>query len=275
MANVPYMISGDGNITLILFGEQYFINVEDSQHARVMDALRDNATEDELLTVVDKTTAIKDYTSESGLIEIKDGCVLYDGEEVHNSLTERILTFMGEGLPVEPLLNFMEKMMQNPSFAARRELFDFLEHKNLPLTEDGDFLAYKAVKHDYSDKWSGSYDNSIGTVAQMKRFSVDDDRNHSCSAGLHAGTLEYVQSYGCFHDSPESDKVIIVKISPENVVSVPTDCDCQKLRTCEYTVVRDYEGVMEYNLYTDDGEEWRWEEEDDVDYAYNPDPQWN
>tara|TARA_R110002020_G_scaffold192266_1_gene392406 strand:- start:60 stop:890 length:831 start_codon:yes stop_codon:yes gene_type:complete len=276
MANVPYMISGDGNITLILFGEQYFINVEDSQHARVMDALRDNATEDELLTLVDKTTAIKDYTSESGLIEIKDGCVIYDGEEVHNSLTERILTFMGEGLPVEPLLNFMEKMMQNPSFGARRELFDFLEHKNLPLTEDGDFLAYKAVKHDYSDKWSGSYDNSIGTVAQMKRFSVDDDRNHSCSAGLHAGTLEYVQSYGCFHDSPESDKVIIVKISPENVVSVPTDCNCQKLRTCEYTVVRDYEGVMEYNLYTDDGEEWRWEEEDDdAYYAHDPDPQWN
>ena len=274
MANVPYMISGDGNITLILFGEQYFINVEDSQHARVMDALRDNATEDELLTLVDKTTAIKDYTSESGLIEIKDGCVLYDGEEVHNSLTERILTFMGEGLPVEPLLNFMEKMMQNPSFGARRELFDFLEHKNLPLTEDGDFLAYKAVKHDYSDKWSGSYDNSIGTVAQMKRFSVDDDRNHSCSAGLHAGTLEYVQSYGCFHDSPESDKVIIVKISPENVVSVPTDCNCQKLRTCEYTVVRDYEGVMEYNLYTDDGEEWRWEEEED-DYADIDGYMWN
>ena len=45
MANVPYMISGDGNITLILFGEQYFINVEDSQHATIMDALRNNATE--------------------------------------------------------------------------------------------------------------------------------------------------------------------------------------------------------------------------------------
>ena len=120
MANVPYMISGDGNITLILFGEQYFINVEDSQHATIMDALRNNATEDELLTLIDKAVAIQDYTSESGLIEVKDGCVLYDGEEVHNSLTERILTFMGEGLPVEPLLNFMEKMMQNPSFAARR-----------------------------------------------------------------------------------------------------------------------------------------------------------
>ena len=273
MANVPYMISGDGNITLILFGEQYFINVEDSQHATVMDALRNNATEDELLTLIDKAVAIQDYTSESGLIEVKDGCVFYDGEELHNSLTERILTFMGEGLPVEPLLNFMEKMMQNPSFAARRELFDFLEHKSLPLTEDGDFLAYKAVKHDYSDKWSGSYDNSIGTVAKMKRFSVDDDRNNGCSAGLHAGTLEYVQSYGTFHDSSESDKVIIVKISPENVVSVPTDCNCQKLRTCEYTVVRDYQGVMEYNLYTDDGEEWRWEEEED--YADMGDPQWN
>jgi hypothetical protein len=107
----------------------------------------------------------------------------------------------------------------------------------------------------------------------MKRFAVDDDRNHGCSAGLHAGTLEYVQSYGSFHDSPESDKVIIVKISPENVVSVPHCSDCQKLRTCEYTVVRDYEGVMEYNLYKDDGEEWRYEEEDE--YAEHGDPSWN
>ena len=30
---------------------------------------------------------------------------------------------------------------------------------------------------------------------------------------------------------------------------------------------------MEYNLYTDDGEEWRWEEEED--YADMGDPQWN
>ena len=65
-----------------------------------------------------------------------------------------------------------------------------------------------------------------------------------------------------------------MKISPENVVSVPTDCNCQKLRTCEYAVVRDYEGVMEYNLYTDDGDEWRWEEEEE-DYASLGDPQWN
>ena len=274
MSNVAYMISGDGNITLILFGEQYFVTVEDSQHARILDALRDSATEDELLSLIDKTVAIRDFTSESGLIEVKDGCVLYDGEEVHNSLTERLLAFMGEELPVKPLINFMEKMMLNPSYAARRELFDFLEHKNLPLTEDGDFLAYKAVKHNYADKWSGSYDNTVGTVAKMKRFAVDDDRNHGCSAGLHAGTLEYVQSYGSFHDSPESDKVIIIKISPENVVSVPHCSDCQKLRTCEYTVVRDYEGVMEYNLYMNDGDEWRYEEEED-EYSDLGDPQWN
>ena len=56
--------------------------------------------------------------------------------------------------------------------------------------------------------------------------------------------------------------MVIVKIDPENVVSVPKDCDCQKLRCCEYSIVRDYEGEMEHNLYQDDGEEW----EEDYDY---------
>ena len=40
------------------------------------------------------------------------------------------------------------------------------------------------------------------------------------------------------------------------MVSVPKDSYCQKLRTCEYQVLKDYEGEMEHNLYTDEGDEW-------------------
>ena len=252
---VPYMISGDGNITLVLNGEQFFIVKEDSSYDKVRQALSDNASAEELLVIVDKVKEVSDYVHSTD-IQIKNGCVFYNGEEVHNTLTDRILTFMKEGLPVKPLVNFLEKLMQNPSYSARQELFDFLEYKHLPVTEDGDFLAYKAVNSTYMDKYTRKFSNAIGSFVEMVRCGVDDDRGHGCSSGLHAGTLEYVQSYGSFHDGDGADKCIIVKINPTDVVSVPTDSGCQKLRTCKYLVLRDYEGKMEYNLYTDDGDEW-------------------
>ena len=263
------MISGDGNITLVLNGEQFFIVKEDSSYDKVRQALSDNASAEELLVLVDKEKEVADYVHSTD-IQIKNGCVFYDGEEVHNTLTDRILTFMKEGLPVAPLVNFLEKLMQNPSYSARQELFDFLEHKHLPVTEDGDFLAYKAVNSTYMDKYTGKFSNAIGSSVEMVRWNVDDDRGHGCASGLHAGTLEYVQSYGSFHDGDGADKCIIVKINPTDVVSVPTDSNCQKLRTCKYLVLRDYEGKMEYNLYTDDGDEWDddydpYEDEDYVD----------
>ncbi len=266
---VPYMISGDGNITLVLNGEQFFIVKEDSSYDKVRQALSDNASAEELLVLVDKEKEVADYVHSTD-IQIKNGCVFYNGEEVHNTLTDRILTFMKEGLPVAPLVNFLEKLMQNPSYSARQELFDFLEHKHLPVTEDGDFLAYKAVNSTYMDKYTGKFSNAIGSSVEMVRWNVDDDRGHGCASGLHAGTLEYVQSYGSFHDGDGADKCIIVKINPTDVVSVPTDSNCQKLRTCKYLVLRDYEGKMEYNLYTDDGDEWDddydpYEDEDYVD----------
>ena len=257
---VPYMISGDGNITLVLNGEQFFIVKEDSSYDKVRQALSDNASAEELLVLVDKEKEVADYVHSTD-IQIKNGCVFYNGEEVHNTLTDRILTFMKEGLPVKPLVNFLEKLMQNPSYSARQELFDFLEHKHLPVTEDGDFLAYQAVNSTYIDKYTGKFSNAIGAYVEMVRWNVVDDRGHGCASGLHAGTLEYVQSYGSFHDGDGADKCIIVKINPTDVVSVPTDSNCQKLRTCKYLVLRDYEGKMEYNLYTDDGDEW----DDDYD----------
>jgi len=264
---VAYLISDEGNISVVLKGKQYFVNSTDDVHAKVMDALREGKTEDEIFDVLDRVTAVQNYIEDSD-VKVIDGIVTYQGEEVHNTLTERILKFMRNELPVQPLINFLKKLMANPSYSARQELFDFLSHKSLPITEDGDFLAYKAVNNDYRDKWKGSFDNSVGHTVSMKRFGVDDDRNHGCSAGLHAGTLEYVQNYGSFYEdeegnpSPSSDKCIIVKINPTNVVSVPLDCECQKLRTCEYTVLKDYEGEMEYHLYMDDGDVW----DDDDDY---------
>ena len=252
---IPHMISGDGNITIVLKGEQFYINTDDPTYESVLQALKDGATEDEMFVLIDKVSTVKQYTLGSD-IEVKDGCIFFQGEAVHNTVTERILKFLEEGLPVTPLVNFLVKLMENPSYSSRNQLYDFLENKNLPITEDGDFLAYKAVTSSYLDKHSHTLSNQIGETLSMARWGVDDERDHGCSSGLHAGALEYVQSYGCFSDREDSDKCIIVKINPAHVVSVPKDSYCQKLRTCEYQVLKDYEGEMEHNLYTDEGDEW-------------------
>ena len=262
--SVPHMISGDGNIALILNGKQFYVQKDDAIREQVLTLLKEEATDEDILSLIDKTTPVSNYLEDSEVM-IKDGVVTYQGEEVHNSVTERIVKFMQEGLPVKPLVNFLKKLMENPSFSARNELFDFLDHRSLPITEDGCFLAYKAVKYNYTDKYSGKFNNAIGETITMARYGVDDDRGNGCGSGLHAGTLSYVQSYGSFSGDEDSDRVVIVKIDPENVVSVPKDCDCLKLRCCEYSIVRNYEGEMEHNLYQDDGEEW-----EDIDDYEDP-----
>lgn len=256
---ISYLISGEGNISLILKGKQYLVRKDAKNYDEVLNAIREEVVEDSLIDIIDKGAVIQRYFLDAGDIKIKDGVITYAGEEIHDSLTERIFAFIEESLPVEPLINFMRKLLANPSFSARKELFDFLDHKSLPITEDGDFLAYKAVQKDYSDKHTGKVFNIVGSIVKMLRPLVDDDRSHGCSSGFHAGTLSYVEGFGSFFDGEDSDKAIIVKINPSNVVSVPIECSCQKLRTCEYLVLMDYAGELKRNLYTDEGGEWNGE----------------
>jgi len=95
----------------------------------------------------------------------------------------------------------------------------------------------------------------------MPRRNVDDNRKRHCSYGFHVGAIGYVSSYGY-----GSDKIIIVKVNPRDAVSVPTDSNCEKLRTCRYVVVKDYSGKLNRPLYTENGDEL------DYDYKdYGPD----
>jgi acyl carrier protein len=57
-----------------------------------------------------------------------------------------------------------------------------------------------------------------------------------CSHGLHAGSLAYARGW--------AERVILVEIDPADVVSVPGDENCQKLRCCKYTVVGEYNGPL-------------------------------
>lgn len=241
--SVPFMWV-DGNLTLVLNNRTYQVLPDHINYKMILEALP-TATADELLDIVDVEKAVATFSD--GLVEIKNGQVTYEGEVVHGSISKRILEFMSKGLPFQPLVNFLNNLMENPSMQSQKELYDFLEHEHLPITEDGHFLAYKAVRSDFKDKYRGVFDNSVGKICKMQRAKVDDDRARGCSDGLHAGALNYVAGYGSVESG---DRIVIVKINPRDVVSVPSDCNCEKLRTCQYEVVGEYQGELLKPLYS-------------------------
>lgn len=218
--------------TIFTNGEVHTVDDSHVNYTGILCALAEGDYDD-ALELLDVSKGISDYAE--GQISVEDG-VLYHGDDVmDNSLTKRILRMMREGFEVNPMINFLKNLMENPSGRAAQELYRFLECNRLPLTEDGYFLAYKNVRHDYTDRYSGKFDNRVGKVCRMERNKVMDDPNQTCSAGLHFCSIEYLNSmWG------HGGHTMIVKIHPKDVVSIPVDYNNSKGRCCKYTVVGEH-----------------------------------
>ena len=249
---ITYIITPEG-VTVFSNGQPHTLSSTHGNFNAVIDAIRNKESAETIVDLLNPRVALTKYLGEK--FEVGENTVKFNGEEVHGTLVQRIIECHRDGLPVEPLLRFFENLEANPSFSARTELYDFLAHRNMPITPDGCFLAYKSVKPDFTDHHTGKFSNRVGTVLEMERRKVDDDRNNGCSYGFHAGSLEYATTFG-----GDDRKVLVVKINPADVVSVPTDCDCQKLRTARYEVVDLYSGPLrntiadDSNLYEDEDE---------------------
>ena len=245
---LPFIITGSA-INIIADGKACSVEKTDPIYQDIIAAIRDEDW-DTVAALSNKPAAITRFGH--GKFEVRDGHIFYNGTQVHNHVVDRILSFMNDGLDATPLLNFLEKLMGNTSRRCIEDLYAFMEHGNMPLDADGDFYAYKAIKADWTDKHTGKIKNEIGTTVFVERNTVDDNPDNACSHGLHAGSLQYVKG---FHSG--EDKMIIVKINPANVVSVPAH-DTSKLRCCSYDVVSEYTGPLPENV---------WEPDDDDNYG--------
>ena len=254
----------DKSLTVVINGKALTMNNDNPAWNQAKEALmKDDWTL--LASLFEPDKAVKHYLDSEASIEVKDGSILFQGEVVHNLVVDRILSFMKEGLPYKPLIKFLGKLMENPSRRAVDELYSFLEHKNMPITVEGNFLAYKGVNSGFKDLHTGRFDNSVGQVLTMKRNSVCDNANEGCSSGFHAGSYNYAKGY-----ASNGGNLMVVEINPADVVSVPHDCECQKLRTCEYKVVGHYETIDAPPL--EDGDEsyvdWDGDYEDEYEKGW-------
>jgi len=262
----PAFILTENSLTVSVEGKTYTINSGHPSWKQAIESLKRKDYQ-ALKDLVSVQKAFCSFTGDK--VKIVDNQVFFNGEPINSYLSEKILSFMEKGLPHESLIKFLERLMANPSRRAVTELYSFLRHKSLPVTDDGTFLAYKSVRSDYTDHHTGNFNNSIGNALEMTRNNVCDDHSQGCSIGFHAGSLEYASSFG------GADSVLlIVEIDPADVVSVPSDCECQKLRTCKYKVVAKYDGPLPEH-YTKDAQSAYDPQDDSDDEEYDDDSDWD
>ena len=248
--------------------------------------------------LVDPRTSVESYiTRVSDRVSFRGSELLFDGDPVDNSLASTIIRLAAEDESGDPtkLIKFLENLMTNPSEHSREQLYDWIAPRNITITQDGHFLAYKGLYEDFTSINAGPgivnnveytvsthLDNSPGNVVEFSRSKVVANSSIGCAVGLHAGTHEYASGFA-------QGKLVLVKINPRDVVSVPTDCDAQKLRVCRYEVLEEVQekvdrvlwdsspieedSVPEYDedesdLWDDDEDDW---DSDDDDWSEDED----
>lgn len=232
---IRFIVTNAGTINAVVNSKAFVVPRDHVNYDKIKEAINKNDGE-MFVKLVDIPKAVNNFTE--GNVKVEDGVVYWKDKPIHNVITDKILMLMREGFPFKPVLLFYENLMANPSYRATQELYPFLDRQGLPITEDGCFLGYKRVQDNFTDQYSGVYLNTVGTVHEVERNTVDDNWREACSSGFHVGSIEYVRD---FHKN--TGHVMIVKVNPKDVVSVPTS-ENTKLRTCKYEVVGEHDRAL-------------------------------
>lgn len=251
---LSYIVSGSGRIAAVANGNSYTVTPDHPRYKEIKKCLK-TGNADEFVKLTDIPRTIDTYGG--GKVKVQNGVILYNGKEIHNTLTNRILWMMQEEFDVAPLLKFLENLMQNPSRRAVNELYTWMEHQDIPITEDGCWIGYKflnsvedhqsgepADKDIYKDVHSGTIRQWLGKVIEMERNEVDEDWGKACSEGLHVGSSGY--QFG-------GNVKVLVKVNPKDVVSVPSG-ETDKCRVCKYEIVNIFKEVFNTPVVSNTGE---------------------
>ena len=288
MNKVPYTLS-ENSLTIFWEGKPYTLRKDHVNFNLAKQAIFDARYED-LGDLLDIAKAVENFVE--GEIEVNDEVVYYKGHRLHGVVVDKLLEMLRAGMKDSaPLTNFITRLQANPSANSVNELYSFLSYKALPTTPEGKVLGYKGVKDDFYSS-TGNADtivvqgtvneshqifNGVGETVEVARRCVDDNKDNHCSYGLHIGSYDYANGW-----AGSEGRLLVVEFDPEDAVSVPTDCDFQKLRVSKYRVVEDITSarkeydkpVYEANkpIYdSDDDSDWGDDEDEGRDYLYDDD----
>jgi hypothetical protein len=287
MERIMSILVGDGedsSIIVVVPGEDAPL-VATSQHPNFKAICRAAAEQDygvvELFDIAE--TLAQNFQRLSERVSSANGRLYLDGEELSGLVTEHILRAMESGLTDwQPLVSFIENVAQNPNPRSVEQLYDWIKAEGLTIDTDGMIVAYKGVeptgfgnfKSVHGGKaivnghvQTGRIIQNIGDVVEMPRSDVEFNPGVGCSRGLHVGTHSYASGWG--------SHLLEVRVNPRDVVSVPTDCSAQKMRTCRYTIADSFAGERPYDTPVlggvfDDSDPFEYDEwgDGEDDYAW-------
>jgi hypothetical protein len=246
----------DGRESLTVFmpsGTPVVATGEHPHFAELLEGAQSDMPADDLRNLEDLSNAVaQHFDTLSERVAVANGRVYFDGDEVDSTITQQIKRCLDDPDVGDwkPLVLFMENVAANPNEHSREQLFDWLRDREFTITTNGCFIAYKGVSSRSADdgyvyqsssrgeaivngeRFEGNIPNACGATVEMPRSDVQHDPGHGCSTGLHVGTYKYAQSYA-------NAALLTVLVNPRDVVSVPTDCNAEKMRVCRYVVSDD------------------------------------
>jgi hypothetical protein len=233
----------------------------------LIDAIKEG-NEETVRDLLDESNVLKSVSN--GRVTVHGNTVTLDGRELHSTEAKKLVDLISEGATnIDRWFRFIEKLYNNPSYHCRQQAYNFIAHSGMPMTENGDLIGYKGVRDDYKDKYSGKFDNSVGQELYMSRTDVDDNPNHGCSSGFHVGSHNYADSW-----AGSDGRLMIVKYSPTDIVSVPDESGYGKLRVSKYKVIAESSSRSKLNNgsygYESNKTHHIWELIDELAYGMEP-----
>lgn len=235
--NMLKFLKSKKEFVLFLKGKSYKIT-NDHKNYKVIEELLalEGVSEEALLAVVDVAEVVKALSTKVGAFDVRGDEVFYNNQQVPSDCAEHIINLHDAGQLDDSFVKFIDLLMKNPNPEAVTDLYKFMLKGKMPITDDGRFCAYRVCTSDFKDKHSGKFDNSIGAIVKMDRGACNSNRNETCSTGLHFCSESYIGSFrGC------NDRLLMVAISPEDVVAIPNDYNDAKGRCCKFEVIKEIE----------------------------------
>jgi hypothetical protein len=229
----PFNFSNE-SISVFVIDKMYTV---DNTHPNYEALIEELKKEDHDLEQIGLLASIKNFIQglAFGHVIVAEDQVYYKNKPIDDYLSRKMLQILRDGFDITMWVKFVDNLMLNPVDSAKEELYKFLESSNLPLTDDGCFLAFKKVREDYTSyhSYNGKvFDHHVGEHVEEDEENVDRNRNKTCSGGLHFCSKEYLPHY-----YGGEGRVVVVKINPADVRAIPSDYDNAKGRALQYDVV--------------------------------------
>jgi len=258
---LSHIKDGQGHWTVTLNGQPHLFDPSHPHYTSLIQCVH-TGDADEFVNLLNTGLQVEDWSE--GDFEFAEGILLFEGEQVAKDPTNRIVECLQQGFPHQFMMNYLTNLYDNVSERAVQESYKWSSHKGLPITEDGMLVGYKGVRTyagetiqgkngeikegDLVDIYTGnSFRNNVGDTASMKRRQVCDDHTQGCDSGLHVGTYDYACGW-----AGNTGVVVLVKFNPKDIVSVPSDCNCEKMRVSSYEVISVAREQLEEAVYSED-----------------------